>query len=70
MSEVNHKRLYRIYRAEGLCLKRKKRQHRVRKWPPVPQATAVNQEWAVDFAHDVIAAGRIIRVLSIVDVYG
>ena len=27
---VNHKRLYRIYRAEGLCLKRKKRKHCVR----------------------------------------
>jgi putative transposase len=24
---VNHKRLYRVYREEGLCLKRKKRKH-------------------------------------------
>ena len=27
---VNHKRLYRIYREAGLCLKRKKRKHCVR----------------------------------------
>jgi putative transposase len=27
---VNHKRLYRVYRAAGLCLKRKKRKHCVR----------------------------------------
>jgi putative transposase len=31
--------------------------------------TAANQEWAIDFAHDVIAAGRVIRVLSVVDVF-
>ena len=66
---VNHKRLYRVYRAEGLCLKRKKRKHCVRSGSPVRQTTAANQEWAIDFAHDVIAAGRAIRVLSVVDVY-
>ena len=66
---VNHKRLYRIYRAEGLCLKRKKRKHCVRSGSPMSQTTAGNQEWALDFAHDVIAAGRSIRVLSVVDVF-
>jgi transposase InsO family protein len=30
---------------------------------------AANQEWALDFAHDVLAAGRTIRVLSLVDVF-
>jgi hypothetical protein len=28
-------------------------------------AGMANQEWALDFAHDVIAAGRTIRVLSV-----
>jgi transposase InsO family protein len=28
-----------------------------------------NQEWALDFAHDVLAAGRNIRVLSVVDAF-
>lgn len=66
---VNHKRLYRVYRAEGLSLKRKKRKHCVRSGWPSRQATAPNQEWALDFAHDVIATGRAIRVLSVVEVY-
>ena len=67
--ESDHKRLYRVYRAAGLCLKRKKRKHCVRTGLPLKQTTAANQEWALDFAHDVIAAGRTIRVLSVVDTY-
>jgi putative transposase len=66
---VNHKRLYRVYRAAGLCLKRKRRKHCARSGPPRVTLTAANQEWALDFAHDVIAAGRVIRVLSVVDVF-
>jgi putative transposase len=66
---VNHKRLYRVYREAGLCLKRKKRKHCVRSGLPRPQLTALNQEWAVDFAHDVIAAGGTVRVFSVVDAY-
>ena len=33
------------------------------------QTTAANQEWALDFVHDAIAAGRTIRVLSVVDAF-
>jgi hypothetical protein len=36
---------------------------------PLRQQTAANQEWALDFAHDVLAAGRTIRVLSVVDAF-
>jgi putative transposase len=36
---------------------------------PLSQTTADNQEWALDFVHDVIAAGRTIHVLSVVDTY-
>ena len=67
--QVNHKRLYRVYREAGLCLKRKKRKHCVRSGLPRVQLTAPNQEWALDFAHDVVAAGRTIRVLSVVDAF-
>ena len=66
---VNHKRLYRVYREAGLCLRRKKRKHCVRVSTPLRQCTAANQEWALDFVHDAIAAGRTIRVLSVVDAY-
>ena len=66
---VNHKRLYRVYRAAGLTLRRKKRKHCVRVGQALPVRTAPNQEWALDFVHDAVACGRAIRVLSVVDAY-
>jgi putative transposase len=66
---VNHKRVYRIYRESGLCLRRKKRKHCMRASAPLRQYTAANQEWALDLAHDAVAAGRRFRVLSVVDAY-
>ena len=44
---VNHKRLYRVYRDAGLCLKRKKRKHCARSGSPRIALTAANQEWAI-----------------------
>jgi len=66
---VNHKRVHRVYREAGLELRRKKRKHCARQSAPLRQYTAANQEWALDFVHDAIAAGRAIRVLSVVDAY-
>jgi putative transposase len=66
---VNHKKLFRVYRAAGLSLRRKKRKHCVRTGQPLQVRTAANQEWALDFAHDALACGRAIRVLSVVDAY-
>ena len=66
---VNHKRVHRVYREAGLALKRKKRKHCVRQSAPLGEYTAANQEWALDFAHDAVASGRTIRVLSVVDAY-
>ena len=45
---INHKRLYRVYREAGLCLRRKKRKHCTRISAPLRQYTAANQEWALD----------------------
>jgi putative transposase len=59
---VNHKRVQRVYREAGLALRRKKRKHRARQSASLRQYTAANQEWAMDFAHDAVAAGRAIRV--------
>jgi len=66
---VNHKRVHRVYREAGLGLRRKKRKHCVRVGQPLRIRTAANQEWALDFAHDAVASGRAIRVLSVVDAY-
>ena len=52
-----------------MALRRKKRKHCVRQCTPLRQYTAANQEWALDFAHDSVAAGRAIRVLSVMDAY-
>ena len=50
--QVNHKRLYRVYREAGLSIRRKKRKHCVRVGQPLRVWTAANQEWALDFVHD------------------
>lgn len=65
---INHKRTERIYREQGLCLRRKRR----KKLPacarvPLPQATAPNQRWSMDFVHDQLASGRRFRCLTLVD---
>lgn len=67
--QVNHKRVYRIYREAGLALRRKKRKHRVRKSTPLGIYTESNQEWALDFVHDLTASGRSIRALNVIDAY-
>ena len=66
---VNHKRVHRIYREAGLIIRRKKRKHCTRLGQPLRNWTAANQEWILDFAHDAVACGRAIRVLSVVDAY-
>jgi putative transposase len=65
---INHKRTERLYREEGLSLRRKRR----RKLPaiarvPLPQATAPNQRWSMDFIHDQLSNGRRFRCLTLVD---
>jgi len=65
---VNHKRTERIYRAEGLSLrvrKRKKRAAVARIELPVPERP--NQRWSMDFVQDQLADGRRFRTLTIVD---
>lgn len=66
---VNHKRVHRIYREAGLALRRKKRKHCVRTSASLGVYTEANQEWALDFVHDVTASGRSIRVLNVIDAY-
>ncbi len=68
---VNVKRVARIYREEGLAIRtkmpRRRRAAIVREH--VPERTAPNQSWAMDFMHDVLADGSKIRLLTIVDTY-
>ena len=66
---MNHKKVFRIYRAAGLSIKRKKRKRLVRVGQPSFTAIRPNQQWAIDFVHDRMANDRTIRVLSVVDTF-
>lgn len=67
---VNHKRVYRLYRQEGLQVRRRKRK-RVSKWrgKKLEVPDRMNQIWALDFASDALAEGRRIRLLAIQDMF-
>jgi putative transposase len=66
---INHKRVWRVYRAAGLSVKRRCRKKLTRSLRPLLQLHSANQEWAIDFASDVLHGGRTFRVLSVVDSY-
>jgi putative transposase len=68
---INHKRIHRLYRLEGLNLRyRKPRRHksssqRIVRLP----AQCVNQCWSMDFVCDQLFNGTRFRFLTIVDIY-
>ena len=66
---VNHKRVYRLYREDGLCLRKKPPRRRVacRKRRMRPPATRRNESWSMDFVSDQLFDGRRLRVLTLVD---
>jgi putative transposase len=64
---VNVKRVYRLYRAEGLAVRRLRRKRIVRGAPGNAQLKAANQEWALDFVTDALSTGRGLRILTVVD---
>ena len=66
--DTNVKEL-RTLKADRVMIRRKKRKHCVRVGQPLRAWTAANQEWALDFLHDAVECGRVIRVLSVVDAY-
>ncbi len=65
---VNHKRVYRLYRLEGLGLRLKHRRKGISAGRVVaPPATKPNERWAMDFMTDSLYAGRRFRMLTLVD---
>jgi len=65
---LNHKRLRRIYREEGLQVKpRKKRRVRLIRGNRAPAPTRLNEEWGLDFMHDYLLTRRKVRLLTIED---
>jgi putative transposase len=65
---VNHKRVYRLYREEGLAMRI--RQRRRIRWSGVvvkPTVSQPNARWSMDFVTDCVSSGKVIRMLTIVD---
>ena len=68
--EINHKRTLRLYREEGLQVRRRKRKRiTAMERNPLPQPKAQNLSWSMDFVTDSLADGRRVRCLNIVDDY-
>jgi len=66
---VNHKRVYRIYRQEGLSMriKRPRRHVSAAYREGRVQPGCANDSWSMDFVSDSLFDGRRLRALTIVD---
>jgi putative transposase len=65
---VNHKRVYRLYKLEGLSLRLKSKKKRVSAVRvPLPQPSSALESWSMDFMSDSLVDGRKFRLLTIVD---
>lgn len=68
MGAINRKRVYRLYRLEGLAVRRRnrKRAARVPRGIPTPIGRP-GEAWAMDFMQDTLASGRRFRTLNVLD---
>ncbi len=65
---VNHKRLYRLYSAANLAVrKRKKAKRPASERVPLHLARTVNEVWSMDFVSDSLANGRRLKCLTVAD---
>ena len=65
---VNHKRVYRLYRQEGLSVRKKQRKrYRSVERKPLSLPEGINQRWSMDFVSDCLSSGRRLKVLSVLD---
>jgi len=69
----NHKRVRRLYRLEGLAVRRRGRKQGGKRVAvariDVPGALRPDEHWAMDFMRDTLSDGRAFRALTLVDVY-
>ena len=70
-SGINHKRVYRLYTAQGLSIRKRKKTKRMGVRVPLEAALAMNQTWSMDFVSDAIcrpgAISRRIKCLTVAD---
>lgn len=66
--KVNHKKLFRIYREEGLAVRRRRsRKRALGTRRPMLVPGRANCRWSLDFVSDAFSDGRRFRILCIVD---
>ena len=65
---MNRKKTQRLYREEGLAVRRRRSRRRIAvARTPIPKSAGPNRRWSTDFVHDQLACGRRFRVLTIID---
>ncbi len=68
--EVNRKRVYRLYKAAGLAVRRRtRRKLRAARPTPPTVVTRPRQRWSMDVVHDYLADGRRLRSFNVVDAF-
>ena len=66
--EVNHKRVWRLYKLNELSVRRRRKAKRVSlERTPLAASRQVNDTWSADFVMDALAGGRRIKCLTVVD---
>lgn len=66
--KVNHKRIHRLYKLEGLQVRRRRRKRvAAGKRAVLAAPSRANERWSMDFVSDTLANGRVFRTLNIVD---
>jgi len=65
---ANLKKVYRLYREEGLMVRRRKgRKRAIGSRLPLPRPDGLNQVWSLDFVSDALSDGRRFRILGVMD---
>ena len=67
--KVNHKRVYRLYKLEGLMMRSKRPRRHVSTCRRMIRASArfPNESWSMDFMSDALYNGQKIKLLTLVD---
>jgi len=64
----NIKKIYRIYKEEGLMVRRRRgRKRALGTRLPLPKPDSLNQVWSLDFLSDALSDGRRFRILGVMD---
>jgi putative transposase len=67
-TKVNLKKVYRLYREEGLAVRRRRgRRRAIGARAPIVVPQELNQRWSLDFVSDQLGNGRRFRLLNVID---